>query len=170
MTKIFATLAAVVMMATISSAFTFNWGTGKGLTGRIQFGSGNYIAAAGDTANVANAAVYLVYLGADATWTFNEDGTTSDEVVQIGSIATTGLVGRGAETYGKPLDSSFTNGGTMEAGVATFSAFITYTVDGVTYYNFSSSTYTIPAGVEDQTPNPIPQDFTFKLHVQLGHG
>ena len=38
---------------------------------------------------------------------------------------------------------------------------LTYTVDGVTYYNFSTSTYTVPAGVEDHTPMSGIQNFTF---------
>ena len=152
MTKIFTSLAAVVTMATISSAYTFNWGTGAGLTGRIQFGTGNYIAAPGDTANIANAAAYLVYLGTDATFTINDDGTTSDEIVQTGTVAAAGLVGRGYETYGKPLSEAFEDGSLYTDGVSTFGALITYTVDGVTYYNYSTTTYTITAGVQDNTP------------------
>ena len=160
MTKIFATLAAVVTMATISSAYTFSWGTGAGLTGRIQFGSGNYIAAAGDTANVANAAAYLVYLGTDATFTIKDDGTTSDEIVQTGTVTTAGLVGRGGGTYDKRLSSAFEDGSLYTDGVSTFGALITYTVDGVTYYNYSSNTYTITAGVVDDTPASV-MNFTF---------
>ena len=160
MTKIFASLAAVVTMATISSAYTFNWGTGAGMTGRIQFPTGNYIAAPGDTANVANAAAYLVYLGTDATFTINDDGTTSDEIVQQGSVAAAGLIGRGTGTYAKNLGTAYEDGSLFTDGVSTFGALITYTVDGVTYYNYSSNTYTITAGVQDNTPAAT-TNFTF---------
>ena len=149
MTKIFATLAAVVTMATMSSAFTFAWGSGSGMTGRIQFG-GDYIATPGNTANIANAAVYLVYLGADATWTFNDDGTTSDEIVQTGTVAAAGLVGRGYGTYDKKLETTFTDGSAFTTG-STFGVMVTYTVDGRTYYNYSATTYSVPDGVQDNT-------------------
>ena len=158
--KIFASVVAFATMIALAPAYTFDWGSGVGLAGRIQFGSGNYIAAAGDTANVANAAVYLVYLGENATIDITADGT-SDEVVQTGTVTTAGLVGRGGGTYAKDLGTAFEDGSLMTAGSSTFSAYITYTVDGVTYYNFSTSTYTVPAGVEDNTPISGIQNFTF---------
>ena len=160
MTKIFATLAAVVTMATMVSAYTFSWGTGAGLTGRIQFGSGNYIAAAGDTANVANAAAYLIYLGADSTLDVNTDGTSKDEIVQQGSVSTAGLFGRGSGTYAKNLGTAYEDGSLFTDGVSTFAALITYTVDGKTYYNYSTTTYTITAGVQDNSPASV-MNFTF---------
>ena len=128
------------------------------MTGRIQFG-GEYIAAVGNTANIANAAVYLVYLGTDATWTFNDDGTTSDEIVQTGTITSAGLVGRGSGTYAKDLETTFADGSAFTTG-STFGVMVTYTVDGTTYYNYSSGTYSVPSGVQDNTADMTTYNMT----------
>ena len=122
--KIFASVAAFAAMIALAPAYTISWGTGAGLPGRIQFG-GDYIAASGDTANLANAAVYLVYLGENDTFDFAETGETSDEIVQTGTVAAAGLVGRGYSSYSKDLGTAFDDASTMTAGVSTFGVMIT---------------------------------------------
>ena len=152
MHKLLSSIAVLASMVTIAAAYGFVWYTGTGQASRITF-EGQIL----NTAELsAGLTVNLVYLGSDGTLTINADGTTDEEVVQVGKVAITGIptfTGRGSGEWSKPIGEAFEDGSVMTDGVSAFTAYITYEKDGVTYYNYSSSVYTIPAGVTDQTPN-----------------
>lgn len=149
------TFAAVLLIAQAAQAISFTWGPTGGYT---YVGAGNKVG--GITAT-------LVYLGEVANnpsysigdWIVNNPTarTSADGVVTASSTVSDKAALNGkfvSKTYdlaaGSQVGSEITD--VLTAGSSTFGLFLTYTdSDNVTWYNVSSSTYTIPAGSSDIT-------------------
>jgi hypothetical protein len=147
------TFAAILLAANFAQAISFSWGIDGGYT---YFGSGNKLG--GITAT-------LVYLGENET-TYsilknevkNPIPLKSDTgAVTAASTVSTVPALKGkftAATYDLPAGSQVGTSATdvLTAGSSTFGLYLTYTDgDNVTWYNVSSSSYTIPAGSSDIT-------------------
>ena len=147
------TLATVLLITQAAQAISFTWGPTGGYT---YVGAGNKVG--GITAT-------LVYLGEGVTSYSIGDWVVENPTARTsaGGIATASstvsdkaaLNGKFvSKTYdlaaGSQVGSETTD--VLTAGSSTFGLFLTYTdSDNVTWYNVSSSTYTIPAGSTDIT-------------------
>ena len=138
MKKAFTAIAALALTIGAASALSFEWGT----TDRITF-NGTQLTTAALAAPVT---VELIYLGTDKAWSFDEKGLVTDEVVNVGSVTTTGLAskrGCGNGLIEKTLGDSFADGSPFGNGNV-FGIMITYTdTEGNVWYNLSSNTYTL---------------------------
>lgn len=140
----------IALAAISSQALSFTWSANA----RVQFGANNFI-------TDGSAVGYLVYLGDSSALTITGI-SVSEATAATQASSSTGLAnkrGTISATYDALAGSEIGNGGTYGAG-STFGMFIKYTSDGVDWYNFSSTTYTIPAGSTDITTG-LAQTFAF---------
>ena len=155
MKKAFTAIAVLALTIGAASALSFSWGTNT----KISF-NGTQLTTAELAAPVT---IELIYLGKDNTWSFDESGLVTDEVVNTGSIATSGAPtgkGKGNGTIEKAFGSSFADGSKFDNGNV-FGVMITYTdTEGNVWYNLSSNTYTL-SGVADNGTTIDKQYFDF---------
>lgn len=136
-------IASLVVMATVVSAnaLTFAWGTA---TTRVQFPTGTYVTDGSVTA-------YLVYLGDSAAATYSIDGYgLSNPTVDTGTSTVTGLTstkGRITESFQQNYGSAVGSGTFIDG--ATFGLLLTHVDAGVTWYNLSSTKYTVSGAADD---------------------
>ena len=112
------------------------------------------------------ATAYLVYLGSGSgelsatatdSGTFDISGTQMQTSASSTAKRNPGRINATfEETYGATLSGT---SDTYESG-STFGVYLTYVSEGVTWYNFSASTYTIPENVADNTTG-LTQAFAF---------
>lgn len=144
MKKMIIICAILMSCASISQAASFVWGLG---TGRAQFGTGSYITDGTATGT-------LVFLGMTPESTYSIDNFTVNNTALISKASTsTGFaVTKGRITADFQEFMGYAVGtGTMDNG-AVFGMFVTYTdSDNKTWYNVSSSTFTIAGLVDDTT-------------------
>ena len=161
--KIFASVAAFAVMATMAFAYTFPWNTGSGAPGLITF-DGNVLNSAELSSTIT---LYAVYLGADDVWSFDpETGLSTDQVINdTGTVTVNGFNtnrGRGNGTTEVAIGTEFDDGSVMTAGSSVFGVLITYVdADGTTWYNYSSNNYTVPVGVTDITGDGTVWNYSF---------
>ena len=125
----------VALVAVSASAASFTWGS----SAKVTFGTTVL------NSTSAQATIYLVALGADGAWSFGEEigslANITDASVQSTVTKTTGsaaVKGKYTSTYG--IDG---NAGQSYGVVAVYN-------DGTdTWFNISSSIYTVPAGTLD---------------------
>ena len=146
MKKAFTAIAVLALTIGAASALSFQWGT----SAKLSF-NGTQLTTA---ALAAPATVELIYLGTDKAWSFDESGLVTDEVVNTGVIATSGLAGnrgKGTGEFAKALDDSFADGSKFGNGNV-FGVLITYTdANGDVWYNLSSNTFTLTGAADDST-------------------
>ena len=144
MKKAFTAIAVLALTIGAASAVAFDWATSTAITF-----NGTKLTTA-DLA--APATVELIYLGKDNAWSFDKSGLVTDEVVNTGSIATTGLAGNRGKAAGvidQSLGTSFADGSKFGNGNV-FGVLITYTdTNGDVWYNLSSNTYTLTGAADD---------------------
>ena len=144
MKKAFTAIAVLALTIGAASALGFEWGTNT----KISF-NGTVLDSADLAAPVTAA---LIYLGKDNAWSFDKSGLVTDEVVNTGSIATSGAPtgkGKGNGKLDKLLGESFADGSVLENGNV-FGVLITYTdTKGAVWYNLSSNTYTLTGAADD---------------------
>ena len=158
--KIFSSILAVALMATMASAMSFNWG----VSGALTFEGQNVVTSGLYDPEEQNVTGQLVYLGTDGVWNILPDGSTSDE--KVGEVynpfVTPALVaGRiSNRTFNKDMDDTFADGNSVTADTV-FGVLLTYTAaDGTVYYNYSSNTYS-PTGLVNNGSNVPNASFTF---------
>ena len=121
MKKAFTAIAVLALTIGAASALGFSWGTNT----KISF-NGTVLDSADLAAPVT---AELIYLGKDNAWSFDKSGLVTDEVVNTGSIATTGApTGKGKANgkLDKLVGESFADGSTLGNGNV-FGVLITYT-------------------------------------------
>ncbi len=147
--KKFITMMVVALVAVSASAATFKWGTG---TEKVSFG--------GTAITTTNGAMgYLVLLtGTTLEASVIEDAISAPSYVSSKANTSTGLAsakGRITDTY---TSDSIANG-------QNYGMFITYSDGTDTWYNFSSTIYTV-SGLADATSSLSDAVFAFDFTTQ----
>ena len=148
MKNILATLAVSAAMITTASALSFQWSASG-----IKFG--------GETLKKSTDVVgYLVYLSSgtvDASYNITESTTGTSLASSIGQLVSTSS---SATSNGGKLTTDFEfDFGSYNNGDV-FGALLVYKKDGDTFFNLSSTTYTL-AGISDEGSVLDPAPFTF---------
>ncbi len=115
--KKFLTLLVIAMVASSASAVSLKW-----TSDTMKFGS---------TSVGSNATGYLVFIGSN---TLGSEGYAWDDIIEMDSLA------NAATKYSK-MNVPSANTGSNNVG--NYVMYATYTSDGKTYYNVSSTTYTV---------------------------
>lgn len=135
----------VALVAVSASAASFDWGTG---TTKVSFD--------GTAITTANGAMgYLVLLtGTSLEASVIGDAISAPSAVSTKANTSTGLASGRGKIYGTFESDNFANG-------QNYGMYITYTdADGATWYNFSSTIYTI-SGYADATSSLANAEFAF---------
>ena len=151
--KIFSSILAVALMATMASAMSFRWN----VSGALTFEGQNVVTSGLYDSEKKNVTGQLVYLGTDGVWNILPDGSTSDEKVGevYNPLVTPALVaGRlNNRTFEKAMADTFADGNSVTADTV-FGVLLTYTAaDG-------SNTYS-PTGLVDDSSIVPNASFTF---------
>ena len=147
--KKFITIMVVALVAISASAATFKWGTGSE---KVSFG--------GTAITTTNGAIgYLVLLsGTSLEASVIEDAISAPSYVASKANTSTGL----ASAKGKITDTYFSED---VANGQNYGMFITYNDGTDTWYNFSSTIYTVE-GVVDGTSGLADATFAFDFTTQ----
>jgi len=154
MKKTILAIALLVASATSSMAISFSWASATA----IKFDGANLKSNPDVTG-------YLVYLGSGGSYADSytlEASSTPDSVVssvgtQLSSLA--GTSGMSKISTKATFDFGTYNNGDV------FGMLLTYVKDGTTYYNLSSSTYTL-SGITDETSGPDGASFAFSYDTK----
>ena len=151
MKKTLLLLAVATMLAPSAHALSFNWSASGILYDGTRF----------NKTTGANVTAYLVYLGTDESYStsydVNKESTASSIISSVGTQADykTGTTAAGKITQDFEFDSgAYGNGDT-------FGILLSYTASGTTYFNLSSSTYTLSGLTDDPTQTIADATFTF---------
>ena len=151
------TFATILLVAGTAQAISFTWGVTGGFT---------YVGANNKVGGITATLVYLgeVVNGETPSYLIssqtvqNETARTSGDGVATSTSQTSTVAALNGKTstvkYALPAGQQVGPSETdlLTAGSSTFGLYLTYTdTDNVTWYNVSSSTYTIPAGSSDIT-------------------
>ena len=167
--KIFSSILAVALMATMASAMSFRWN----VSGALTFEGQNVVTSGLYDSEKKNVTGQLVYLGTDGVWNILTDGSTSDEKVGevYNPLVTPALVaGRlNNKTFEKLMADTFADGNSVTADTV-FGVLLTYTAaDGTVYYNYSSNTYS-PTGLVNDASVVPDASFTFNWEMDESGG
>lgn len=137
-------------LAVASHALTFTWAS----SGQVSFGES--LISALDPASYT---AHLVYLGTGSAWDISGtaigENNTDTGLTTESLYGKTGLAAKNNSKFSGSFQNNIgetTSGGYTVAAGDTFGVFLTYTDSaGVTWYNFSSSKYTVPDTATDIT-------------------
>ena len=145
------TFAVAMMLASSASALSFNWGATK-------------VAFDGTTLKNADVTGYIVYLSSgelDSSYTMNDSFTAAS----VGTVISTGTK---TSAVGKSYGTATFDYGAYDNG-AVFGMLLSYKADEKTYYNLSSTTYTL-SGIADETSSLSDASFTFNYTSKSDSG
>ena len=154
--KKFITMMVVALVAVSASAASFSWGTGS-----------NYVTFDGTKITTTNGAMgYLVLLtGTSLDASVIGDAISAPSAVSTKANTSTGLANAKGRITSIYDSTSIANG-------QNYGMYITYTdADGATWYNFSSTVYTVTGLMDDTTALDAATfafDFTTKNEVAEG--
>ena len=150
MKKLIATVAVFSAMITAAHALSFQWNANS-----IKF-DGSSLKSNNDVTG------YLVYLGNKGSYSesyaLSESSTGASVAASIGTVVDSK---KGTSAMSK-INSTFSFDYGSYVNDDVFGVLLTYTKEGTTYYNLSSSTYTL-TGITSETSSPDTANLSFSF-------